>query len=184
MKITKADLRKIIKEEIEQKIQRENQTVWHNTVYGLLKNLEKLSPDQKQRDTIEDMVLNAFNEIEKNPEITAVMLGKALKGITREKMNRELAANLVRGAIKRIKPEALNMFNDVLQGKTPKAAPKPKQEPSDWDREMADELEAYIKDYDVYGNYPFADWGEEEEDENTKTGIRGKVSSDSPTRPQ
>ena len=85
MKITKARLRKIIKEEIEKEIQEENQAVWHRTLTTLLRNLEKLSPNVKQREAIEGMVINAFNEIEKNPEITAMLLGKALKGISRKK---------------------------------------------------------------------------------------------------
>lgn len=116
MKITKSELQKIIKEEISRELEEQSQSKWHTTVYNLLKNLDTLSDTPKQAEAIEAMVLDAFNEVDTNPEISVILLNKALRGITREKARRAFATNLVDGALKTLNPEAQKMFQRLRQG--------------------------------------------------------------------
>ena len=121
MLITRSQLAKIIKEEIDTELSEATAQVWNQEVMSLLKRLDPLYPQvANQQERVEEIILSAFNEIEANPEISAVLLSKAIKGFSRQKANRTLATNLIIGALERLSPEAGKMFKDKI--KSPKAS--------------------------------------------------------------
>ena len=121
MLITRSQLAKIIKEEIDKELSEATAQAWNQEVMSLLKRLDPLYPQvANQQERVEEIILSAFNEIEANPEISAVLLSKAIKGFSRQKANRTLATNLIIGALERLSPEAGKMFKDKI--KSPKAS--------------------------------------------------------------
>ncbi len=124
MLITRSQLLKIIEEEISRELSEASAETWNQEVMRLLKHLDPLYPQiAKQQERVEEIILQAFNEVETNPEISAVLLSKAIKGFSREKANRTLASQLIAGTLKRLSPEAAKMFTDSVDKKKPSPRP-------------------------------------------------------------
>ena len=116
MLITRSKLAKMIKEEIDKELAEATAQAWNHEVMTLLKRLDPLYPAvANQQERVEEIILSAFNEVEANPEISAVLLTKAIKGFSREKAKRTLATNLIIGALERLSPEAGKMFKDKIR---------------------------------------------------------------------